>query len=295
MGSSLFYPPRNFGAIPAAKAELETARVVIIPVPYDSTVEGRGGSRDGPLAIIDASQDLELYDPELDQEIFQVGIHTFPEVAPVMSNPQDMVDRVYEVAKNLLQKDRLLVMLGGEHSLTLGMVQAYRQKYPDLSVLHLDAHADLRDRYLGTSYGHASVMRRVWEVCPVVPVGVRSLSREEREFIQEKGLAHLYSQPLPLSPQAVDRIISALSPQVYITIDLDVFDPSLMAAVGIPEPGGLGWQEALALLRAVSRRHQVVGFDLVELSPREGPNACAYLAAKLAYKLMGYATQPWPT
>ncbi len=270
---------------------LDEAKVVILPVPYDSTTEYKSGTREGPRAIIDASQYLELYDTELDREISEVGIHTLPEVQPLMSGPEPMLERVYQIASDLLDKDKLLVMLGGEHSLTLSMVRAFREKYPELSVLHLDAHADLRDQYQGTKYSHACVMRRVWELCPVVHAGVRSMSREEHRFLVQRKIKPFYAEALT-SPDSVAQVVSTLSPQVYISIDLDVLDPSIMSAVGTPEPGGLSWQQMLELLRAVASGKQIVGFDLVELCPREGPSSCAFLAAKLAYKLVGYATSP---
>jgi len=259
-----------------------------MPVPYDSTTDWRSGTRDGPRAIIDASQYLELYDLELEREIYQIGIHTLPEMQPEMSSPENMTQRVYMVAKELLGKNKMVLMLGGEHSLTLGMVKAYREKHEALSVLQLDAHADLRDSYLGTRFSHATVMRRVCELCPIVPVGIRSLSDEEHRFIEETGIKPVYAKGLPLAGDSIEQIIASLSNEVYITIDLDVLDPSIMAAVGTPEPGGLGWYEVLGLLREVTRSKRIVGFDLVELCPSEGPLACAFLAAKLAYKLIGY-------
>jgi agmatinase len=242
------------------------------------------------MAIIDASQYLELYDLELDREIYQVGIHTLPEVQTVMSGPEGMVHQVYQVARELLEAGKTIVMLGGEHSLTLGMVQAYQEKYKGLSVLQLDAHADLRDEYLGTPYSHACVMRRVWECCPIVQVGIRSLSSEEHLFLQQQGLVPFYMEEFAGERDSVARVVSSLSDIVYITIDLDVLDPSVMSAVGTPEPGGMGWYELVDLVRAVSKQKRVVGFDLVEFCPREGPTSCAFLAAKLAYRLIGYIT-----
>jgi len=188
----------------------------------------------------------------------------------------------------VLDKNRMLLMLGGEHSLTLGTVKAYREKYEALSVLQLDAHADLRDSYLGTKFSHATVMRRVYELCPIVPVGVRSLSQEEHRFIDEAGLKPFYARDLISGEVSTRQIVDSLSEEVYITVDLDVLDPSIMSAVGTPEPGGMGWYELLGLLREVARAKQIVGLDLVELCPREGPISCAFLAAKLAYKLIGY-------
>lgn len=284
-----FLSPRSFGGISPLTTTFDQAKVVILPVPYDSTTEYKSGTREGPQAIIDASRFLELYDTELDREISEVGIYTLSEVQPLMSGPESMVERVYQITSDLLDKGKLLAMLGGEHSLTLGTVKAHRERYPELSVLHLDAHADLRDRYQGTKYSHACVMRRVWEICSVVHVGIRSLSRDEHEFLSQRKIEHFYAEASTGS-DFVARVSSILSPQVYISIDLDVLDPSIMSAVGTPEPGGLGWQQVLELLRAVADSKQIVGFDIMELCPQEGPNACAFLAAKLAYKVVGYAT-----
>jgi agmatinase len=164
------------------------------------------------------------------------------------------------------------------------------QLYPDLSVLYLDAHADLRDEYMGTAWGHASVARRLCDICPTVHVGVRTVSAEEMQFIRDARLPVFFWTSPPDLSQLAREVIEALSPRVYVSVDLDVLDPSLMAAVGTPEPGGMTWREAMALLRAVGEQRQIVGFDVVELSPSEGPEACAFTAAKLAYKLIGYAT-----
>lgn len=283
----LFFPPRGFAGILPPYTDWERALVVILPVPYDSTTEWRSGARDGPRAIIDASQYLELYDLELGQEIYKVGIHTLPEVQPVMSSPEEMIGRVYDVAKTLVNEGKFVVMLGGEHSLTLGMVKALVGRFSGLSVLQLDAHADLRDEYFGTKYSHACVMRRVFELCPLVQVGVRSLSWEEQQFLNQNKMEPCIST-LTTEPDCVENIISQLSEDVYVTIDLDAFDPSLMPAVGTPEPGGLGWQETVNLLKVLARKRHVVGFDIMELCPREGPTSCAFLAAKLAYKFIGY-------
>jgi agmatinase len=289
VSEELFLPPRSFAGIPHESAPFDKSKVAILPVPYDSTTEYKSGAREGPQAIINASQFLELYDAELDREISEVGIFTFPEVQPMIGGPELMVERLYQIAKGLLEKDKFITMLGGEHLLTLSMVKAYREKYPELSVLQLDAHADLRDQYQGTKYSNACVMRRVSELCPIVQVGIRSFSIEEHRFMQEHKIETFHAQT-STSPDFVFQVLYSLSPQVYVSIDLDVFDPSIMSAVGTPEPGGLSWQQVLELLRAVARNKKIVGFDLTELCPREGPNSCAFLAAKLAYKLIGYAT-----
>jgi agmatinase len=290
VSDELFRPPRaSFAGISSEAAAFDKAKVVVLPVPYDSTTEYKSGTREGPQAIIDASQYLEFYDVEMDRDVSEVGIVTLPEVQPHMSDPQLMVERVYRITTQLLDGGKLVAMLGGEHSLTIGAVKAFRDRYPALSVLQMDAHADLRDEYMGTSYSHACVMRRVWEYCPIVQVGVRSLSQEERLFQEEHRIESFYAEALT-SPDCVDQVVSRLSTQVYVSIDLDVFDPSIMSAVGTPEPGGLSWQQVLELLRATATSKQVVGFDVMELCPKEGPASCAFLAAKLAYKLVGYAT-----
>ena len=286
MNRELFYPRRIFAAIPQQYADFETSKVVILPAPYDSTTDWRSGSRDGPMAIIDASGYLELYDPELDRETYLCGIHTLPELKPSMKGPEETVERVYNVAGNLVQKGKFVVMLGGEHSLTVGMVKAFKEGFPRLSVLQLDAHADLRHEYQGTQYSHACVMRRVLECCPIVQVGIRSLSQEERQFLDQNKMRPFFA---PLDQTSTQEILSSLSEEVYITIDLDVLDPSIMSAVGTPQPGGMGWYEILSLLRQVAEQKNIVGFDLMELCPKEGPVSCAFLAAKLAYKLIGYS------
>jgi agmatinase len=285
MNQDLFYPKRNFAALPSQYSEFETSKVVILPIPYDSTTTWRSGSRDGPLAIIDASEHLELYDHELDRESHLVGIHTLPELQPSMKGPEETVMRVHEVASDLIRKDKFVVMLGGEHSLTVGMVKAFRERFDNLSVLQLDAHADLRDSYEDSKYSHACVMRRVLEYCPIVQVGIRSLCEEEHRFLTQNQMQPFFAEGLPLD---IDGIVSALSTDVYVTIDLDVLDPSIMPAVGTPQPGGISWHEILKLLRRVAETRRIVGCDLVELCPAEGPPSCAFLAAKLAYKLIGY-------
>jgi agmatinase len=283
-----FLPHRVFAGLTPPYSNLQQAKAIILPVPYDSTSEWRGGSRHGPQAIIDASQYLELYDLELDREIYKVGISTLPEVEPLLSSPQDMIDRVYQVIKGLIQKEKFLVLLGGEHSLSLGAVRAFKEAFPGLSVLQLDAHADLRDAYLGTKYSQACVMRRIFELCPISQVGVRSLSWEEKQFLTQNKLTPICMPDLALNKASIDQIIDSLSEDVYVTIDVDVLDPSIMPAVGTPEPDGMSWRQVLDIIELVALHKHVVGFDLMEFCPGEGPGSCAFLLAKLAYKLIGY-------
>ena len=280
--------PDTFLALSPQEHTLERSRVVVLPVPYDATTTYRGGAREGPRAIIRASRQMEDYDPELGRCPSEVGIYTASEVEPHAGGPEQMVARVTEAVGWYAARGNLVCLLGGEHSLTSGAVRATAQHYPDLSVLFLDAHTDLRDQYQGALHSHASAARRTLEWAPVVLVGIRSISEEARDFLALGQVPMFPRRAEPL--EEVDAIVEHLSSNVYVSVDLDVFDPSLMAAVGTPEPGGMGWWEVLRLLRAVGERRRIVGFDLMELAPPEGPESCAYTAAKLAYKLMGYAT-----
>jgi agmatinase len=284
-----FLPHEVFAGLEPPYSNLQEATAVILPVPYDSTSEWRSGSRHGPQAIIDASQYLELYDLELDREIYKVGISTLPQVEPLLSSPQDMIDRVRGVVQGLIQKGKLVVLLGGEHSLSLGAVRAFKEAFPTLCVLQLDAHADLRNEYLGTKYGQACVMRRIFELCPVSQVGVRSLSWEEKRFLRQKNLNPFYMSDLASGAASIDQIVESLGEYVYITIDVDVLDPSIMPAVGTPEPDGMSWRQLWDIVQSVTHHKHVVGLDLMEFCPAEGPSSCAFLLAKLAYKLIGCA------
>ena len=277
---------------------MDEAGVVLIPIPYDSTTSFRSGTRDGPRAIIEASYGLEDYDGELDLDVSLVGIHTTAMVEPHMGGPDQMVHRVRQSVSRYVRTKKIVGVLGGEHSVTIGSVQAHLEAYPELSVLYLDAHPDLRGEYMGTPWGHASVARRIHETCPLVLVGVRSLCQEERDYIRCQGIPS-YPWPPPVDDDCHrQEIIGLLGPEVYVSIDLDVFDPALMAAVGTPEPGGMGWYQVTSLLRQVAESRHVVGFDVCELSPGDGPPACSYTAAKLVYKLIAYASAlspPSPT
>ncbi|PKB79736.1 MAG: agmatinase [SAR202 cluster bacterium Io17-Chloro-G9] len=282
--------PLNFLALPYDQSRLDRARVVLIPIPYDSTTSFRSGARDGPNAIIQASNGLEDYDWELDVDVSQVGIHTTAALEPHMGGPDLMVQRVKQAVAGHLGDKKLIGLLGGEHSVAIGAVQAFLEAYPDLSVLYLDAHADLRDEYLGTPWGHASGARRIHELCPLVLAGLRAVCQEERDFIESQSVPAFGWPPHNDPKQYNQQIVSRLNGPVYISVDLDVLDPSIMPAVGTPEPGGMDWIKLTGLLKDVAQSHHIVGFDVCELSPGDGPPACSYTAAKLVYKLAAYAT-----
>lgn len=281
--------PFNFLAIPPRWSTLSSARVVVLPVPYDGTASYLAGSRDGPRAVLDASRSLEDFDLELGIETYRHGIYTAPELEPHVGSPWRMAERVRSAVSKYLDLGKFVTVLGGDHSVTIGSAYAHLNHYPDLSILYLDAHADLRDSYQGSRFSHACVARRIQERMPLVAVGVRSLSSEEYQYIRERAIpVFFWEQPFP-QQYSPEEVCSLLSSHVYVSVDLDVFDPSLMAAVGTPEPGGMMWANVMQLLRRVGETCRIVGFDITELSPREGPKACAVTAAQLAYKLMGYA------
>ncbi|MEX2245776.1 MAG: agmatinase [Dehalococcoidia bacterium] len=290
MADARFYPPMNFASLDAEYSTFERSRVVILPVPYDSTVTARAGARDGPHAIIEASADMELYDVGLGLEPWRHGIHTLPELAPHTGSPEAMVGRIEEVAGELIDAGKFVVTLGGEHTVAVGSVRAHARRTPGLSVLALDAHSDLRDEYLDSKYNHACTLRRAHERAPVTLVGLRSAPAEDATFIRDEGLA--FFSPAEFRRAGLQAVAERLSDSVYVTIDLDSFDPAVMSAVGTPEPGGLLWDEVTELFRAVTASRRIVGFDVTELSPSLGPRACAQLAAKLTYRLIGLALGP---
>ena len=279
--------PANFLALPPEQAALDSAAAVLIPVPIDSTTSFRSGSRYGPSAIIAASAALEDYDLELGIDVAELGIHTAPPLEPHVGDPQAMAQRVQAAISHYAAMGKLTGVLGGDHSAAIGSALAWRERHPDLSVLYIDAHADLRDEYQGAGWGHGSAARRISEHCPVSLVGVRTLAIEERDYIQATGIPTWYWPPS--GSGYIDDIIVGLGPQVYVSVDLDALDPSEMAAVGTPEPGGMRWLDLLTLLRQVADARPIVGFDVCELAPNEGPAANAYTAAKLVQKLIAYA------
>jgi len=284
----------NFGGLMGDEARCESPMFTVLPVPYDLTATYGTGARRGPAAILEASANMELYDEETETEPVTEGILTLPPLEVRADGPQMMVRRVEAAVGEIVDGGSMPVVLGGEHSITTGTVRALFARCPGLSVLQLDAHADLRAEYQGTPFSHASVARRISEHCPLVQAGIRSLSAEEAAFMKGSGGASLttifadrMTGPAGLE-EAVVRMTEALTDDVFITMDLDVLDPSVMPSTGTPEPGGLAWREVLKILREVTMQKRVRGFDVVELAPIPGLHAPDFLAARLVYKTMAY-------
>lgn len=291
----LLSPARNFGHLDAASADLETARVVVVPVPFDGTTCYRPGAREGPQAIIDASRNLELYDAELKLSPSRFGIHTLRAVEIVNGDAEEMVKRVDRVTEQLLTAGKWVLTLGGDHLVAIGAIRAHARRFPGMSVLQFDAHADLRDEYEGTRYSAATVMRRTLEHCAsIAQVGIRSLSEPEARLVEELSLVQVLAADVQAQQRAgthawIERVLDSLHGDVYITFDIDCFDPSLVPGTGTPEPGGLGWYDVMELLAAVAARKRIVGADVVELSPLLEGHVSPVVAAKLAFKLIGYS------
>lgn len=276
--------PHNFGGLPKEFSSYKKSRIVILPVPFDKTSSWIKGSDKGPKAIIDASRNLELYDIETNSEVYKKGIHTAKEIIAV--NSKELMEEVYRKVKALLGNKKFIVTLGGEHTVALGSIKAHAEFFNDITVLHLDAHSDMRDSYQGDRYSHACVMARAREITEdIISVGIRSMDSSELKSINKQKI--FYASDIYNSKDWIKKVVKKLSKNVYATIDLDVFDPSIMPSTGAPEPGGLGWYEIIELLKNVSRKRNIIGFDVVELCPSQN-RAPDFLAAKLVYKLLSY-------
>ncbi len=281
--------PFTFAGLDPEEFPYEASSIAVLPIPYEATTSYMAGTREGPREIIHASRFLELYDEEIDAEVYPLGIFTLPEVQTVVSSPAEMVEEIYQAAKIIIEDGKFLVSLGGEHTITPPLVKAQVEANPELSVLQIDAHADLRETYQGSVYSHACAMRRVVGLAPAVQVGIRSISAEEVAAVSSLPTRIFYAHEIRSNPDWQRRVVDALGDPVYVTIDLDGLDPALMPAVGTPEPGGLDWGQVCGLLRAVTHQRRVVGFDVNELAPIPGLGAPNFLAAKLVYKLLGYS------
>ncbi|MFT4667554.1 MAG: agmatinase [Gammaproteobacteria bacterium] len=276
---------KTFAGIAEEFAAYETSAIVLIPVPYDGTSTYGKGADKGPDALLIAAENMELYDIETRSEVYRKGIY-LAEAVNEDESPEAMVEAVEKTVSNYLDDGKFTTLIGGEHSVSIGSIRSFRKKYKDLCVLQLDAHSDLRPTYEGSACNHACAMHEAAENGKVIQVGIRSMDSVELPFIKEENLFTSYD--IRSNNNWKEEVINTLGQNVYITIDLDAFDPSIMPSTGTPEPGGLLWNETLDLLKMVFKSSNVVGFDIVELAPIEGFSAPNFMAAKLYYKILSY-------
>jgi agmatinase len=280
--------PLAFGGALPEQRSFDDSAIVILPVPVDRTTSYVGGTRNGPREILQASSHMELWDEEIGADIHPHGIFTLPEMELPFGELPEVLTEIKRVAHEIVQRDKFLVTLGGEHSITPPLVAAAAAKYANLSVLQIDAHADLRDSYMGTPHNHACAIRRTLEYAKVTQVGIRSMSTEEAHAVRQLSTTIFYDVSMRHDPNWMDAVVETLGENVYVTIDVDGMDPAIMPATGTPEPGGLSWYEMLSLLRRTVERRRVVACDVVELSPLPGVIAPNFLCAKLIYKILAY-------
>jgi len=283
--------PMNFGGIDEPQyCDRDSARILILPVSYEGTVSYGTGTGAGAMAIVDASRNMELYEEETDAEVYKLGIHTLREFTP-RETPEAMMADLYGYSKKLLELDKFICMLGGEHSVSAPIIKAHHEKFDNLSVLQIDAHADLRDDYDGTPHSHASIMARIVKDLriPSVQVGIRSVSGDEARALKA-GLPTkiFWARDIVGKTDWIDEAVDSLTENVYLTIDIDGLDPSLVPTTGTPEPGGLGWYDTLTLIRKLAEKKRVVGMDLVEYSYVANYDSPAFLCSKLVYKSLAY-------
>ncbi len=272
-----------FGDLSPEYYRYDEAAIAILPIPYDATSSWMKGSRLGPQALLEASANMELYDIETDSEVFRNGIVTMPPIV-CPTEPSEMIAAVYEKAVTILQDDKFPVGIGGEHTVSIGLVQAASEKFRNLSVIQFDAHSDRRDAYEGEKLSHACVMARIGEICPFVQVGIRSMDVSEKDALDTKRT--FFAHGILNGHDVVPGILDKLSEEVYLTVDLDVLDPSIMPSTGTPEPGGLGWQTLNRLIAAVVEEKNIVAIDITELCPNPSNKAPDFLAAKLLYRIL---------
>ncbi len=283
----------NFGGIEETEfSGFENAQVLIFPVAYEGTVSYGAGTGAGAMAIVEASRNMELYEEETDAEVYKIGIHTLEEFQP-RATPEAMSNALYEETKNLLKAEKFVCMLGGEHSISAPVIRAHAEKFHNISILQIDAHADLRDEYDGTPHSHASIMARTVKDLriPSVQVGIRSLSADEALSLSDLPTRIFWAKDIVGRIDWIDSAINSLTENVYLTIDIDGLDPSLVPTTGTPEPGGLGWYEVLTLIRKLAEKRRIVGMDLVEFAKTDNSDAPAFLCAKLVYKSLAYIFQ----
>lgn len=274
----------NFGGLDPEFSSYENAKFVVLPIPYDISSTWGRGSEKGPEAILEASANMELYDIETGLEVYEKGIFTDEPIITDVS-PDQLFTMVTDKVRNYLNDDKFVVTIGGNHSVPIGSCKAYTEKFSNVSVLQIDAHSDLRESYQDNAFSHACAMARMKDYAKsTVQVGIRSMDTSELENVKNSNV--FYASYIRKNPNWIDEAVAKLTDNVYLTIDLDGFDPSIMPATGTPEPGGLYWYETLDLFERVAKEKNIIGFDVVELCPNEASNPSNFMAAKLIYKIM---------
>ncbi len=276
---------KNYAGIPDQFAQLETAKVILIPVPYDGTSTWGKGADKGPKAFLEASENMELYDIETGTEVYEQGIYLASSITE-NNTPEAMVNAVHKTTKEYIKRNKFVTLFGGEHSVSIGTIRAFNECFDNLTVLHIDAHADLRESYDGSKFNHACAVHEASQTTNLIQVGIRSMDAIEKTYMDEEKTFFAYD--MVADDYWMDKVIEAMTDNVFITFDLDAFDPSIMPSTGTPEPGGLFWYETLEFLKQVFEEKNVVGFDIVELCPNEVDKSSDFLAAKLYYKMLSY-------
>jgi agmatinase len=276
---------KTYAGIPAEYSKLETSKVVLIPVPYDGTSTWQKGADKGPAAFLAASENMELYDIETNSEAYKNGVYLADAITEA-SSPEAMVEAVYRQTKNYITRNKFVTLIGGEHSVSIGSIRAFNEGFEDLTVVQIDAHADLRKEYEGSACNHACAVHEASKNTNLIQVGIRSMDVSELKWMNKDQtfFAHEIREEEYWSDAAVDL----MTENVFITIDLDCFDPSILPSTGTPEPGGLLWYETLDFLKKIFKEKNVVGFDIVELCPNPAEKSSDFLAAKLYYKMLCY-------
>lgn len=279
---------KTYAGIPDEYAKLETSKIVLIPVPYDGTSTWQKGADKGPEAFLEASENMELYDIQTDSEVYKNGIY-LTEPVTLNATPEAMVDAVHQKTKKYIKKNKFVTIVGGEHSVSIGTIRAFNEVFQNLTVLHIDAHADLRKSYEGSACNHACAVYEASQNTNLIQVGIRSMDVQEKSVMDFDKT--YFAHEMATDDTWVDSAIDQMTENVFITFDLDAFDPSILPSTGTPEPGGLFWYETLEFLKEVFKEKNVVGFDIVELCPNENEKSSDFLAAKLYYKMLSYKFQ----
>lgn len=276
---------KTYAGIPLEYGTADKAKVILLPVPYDGTSTWGKGADKGPQAFLEASENMELYDIETDSEVYTEGIY-LAETLDGFDAPENMVEAVHKTVKEYINRNKMVTMVGGEHSISIGAIRAFNECYKDLTVLQIDAHADLRKEYNGTKYNHACALYEANETTNLIQVGIRSMDHSET-LVMDKDKV-FFAHEMATDDFWMDNVLDLMTDRVYITFDLDALDPSILPSTGTPEPGGLFWYETLDFLKRVFGEKNVVGFDIVELCPNDIDKSSDFLAAKLYYKMLSY-------